>query len=160
MKQAVILSAAVLLAPFTGFAATYHYVDQNGIVQDVEAGSAAEAIVTAPNIDENSGVAIDRGLIQEGGMVLGVATEADSSAGAVLGASTEVPFTYNGGLVLGAATDGDTENYHYVDQNGVVHTVTAMSAADAFSMAAGIHVNSGVKLDLGDVDAGDTVPVD
>jgi hypothetical protein len=162
MKPAIFLAAALALVPAIGSAATYHYVDTSGTVRSVEADSAAEAFARADGIAANSGVALDlTGDIDNGEHVLGVSTETDYNAGAVLGASTDNGWaSMDGGLVLGAATDGDNENYHYVDQSGVVRTVSAPSAYAAFSVATNIDEHSGVKLDLGQLDAGEVVPVD
>jgi hypothetical protein len=57
------LSSAALLAliaagPAAAQAATYAYVNNDGEVMTVESATAMNAIMTAPNIDENSGVMI------------------------------------------------------------------------------------------------------
>jgi len=51
-------TALVLAAPAAAFASTFAYVNSNGEVMTVEAASAAQALVTAPNIDIHSGVMI------------------------------------------------------------------------------------------------------
>jgi hypothetical protein len=48
--------AAAMAAPLTSFAATYAYVNQQGEVMTTESATANQAIMTAPNIDEHSGV--------------------------------------------------------------------------------------------------------
>lgn len=74
---AAIIAAALLLMsiPALSFAATYAYVNQQGEVRTVEAASANSAIMTAPNIDEHSGVLLlDSSTDQEvvGDKVMGV----------------------------------------------------------------------------------------
>lgn len=135
----MILGAAVLLSPAAAFAATYHYVDQFGVVQSVEADSASEAFMLATNIDENSGVTLDTGTLDEGEMVAVDAT------------------VTGGGEVLGTG-GADYDSYVYVDVTGTVQSVEADSAMEAFIDAAPvIHPNSGVAIDLGIVEVGEEV---
>ena len=50
--------AGVLAAPALSYAQMYAYVDQAGDVRSVDAATAEAALMTAPQIDENSGVMI------------------------------------------------------------------------------------------------------
>lgn len=50
----------------TGGADTYMYVTQTGVTADVVAPNPTVALQIAPNIDENSGVVIDDGTLEEG----------------------------------------------------------------------------------------------
>jgi hypothetical protein len=61
---------------------------------------------------------------------------------------------FGSGSVLGASSD----EYHYVDMTGTVRTVTATNAVDAFNLATDIALHSGVAVDVGLLDEGDTVP--
>lgn len=47
--------------------------------------------------------------------------------------------------------------YHYVDNSGTVRTIQADNASDAMMMASDRDPNSGVTLDTGVLDSGDTV---
>ncbi len=47
----------------------YHYIDRNGVVQDVRARSAAEAMSLAVNMDSHSGVKLDMGVLRQGDTV-------------------------------------------------------------------------------------------
>jgi hypothetical protein len=49
---------------------TFHFVNKLGLTDSVEAPNADTALVIAPNIASNSGVAIDQGDIEEGMRVL------------------------------------------------------------------------------------------
>lgn len=50
--------AATATIPAAAFAATFAYVDQAGDVRTVTADNAQAALLTAPSIDEHSGVMI------------------------------------------------------------------------------------------------------
>ncbi len=50
--------AGVLALPAASFAATYAYVNTSGEVMSVEATSANQALMTAPNLAVHSGVMI------------------------------------------------------------------------------------------------------
>ena len=130
MKTGLFLSAALLLLPLATFAATYDYIDANGIVQSVQATSAADAMAKAINIDSHSGVKLDAGLLDVGDTVGGVGGAGDTSG---------------------------TQLYHYIDRNGVVQDVRAHSASEAMSLAVNMDPHSGVKLDRGLLQQGDTV---
>ena len=123
MKQGMtktFLALAGLLVvgiPLFSFAATYHYVSVEGDVEAVEANSAAEALMTAPNIHPNSGVAIDRGFL-----------EANDDVDVVVGGT------------------GGADTYAYVDSTGQVRTITAQSPAAAIAGATNIHPQSGVAI--------------
>jgi hypothetical protein len=52
-----------------GSASTYFFVNDAGVTDSVVAANADTALVIAPNIASNSGVAIDRGLLEEGMVV-------------------------------------------------------------------------------------------
>lgn len=59
MKKLLVAALAVaagVVGPAAAFAQTFAYVDQNGDVRTVEADTAMNALMTAPSIDENSGV--------------------------------------------------------------------------------------------------------
>ncbi|MES2223779.1 MAG: hypothetical protein V4469_02485 [Patescibacteria group bacterium] len=56
--QLVVIAAAVFALPAASFAATFAYVDQSGFVKTTVANDAYSAMLTAPNIDEHSGVLI------------------------------------------------------------------------------------------------------
>lgn len=103
--------------PALTFAATYHYVTVEGDVEAVEANTAAEALMTAPNIHPNSGVAIDRGLLEENDDV-------------------DVPVGGTGGANM----------YAYVSVTGEVKVITASSPSAAISAAYDIHPHSGVAI--------------
>ena len=60
-------------------------------------------------------------------------------------------------LALPAASFAAT--YHYVDTTGTVRTIEAANAADAFTNATNIAPHSGVGLDQGILESGDTIPV-
>ncbi len=52
----VAIAFAAVAFPSVSFAASYAYVDQAGDVRIVEAANPNTALMTAPNIDEHSGV--------------------------------------------------------------------------------------------------------
>ena len=132
-----LLSLGVLaLVPFVSSAATFHYVTSNGYTATVEADSAAEALVTAPNIAANSGVAIDRGLIEPG---------------------TPVPSVTDNGNAAGYQNP-NTETYVYVNAQGYTADVAAPSAEVALEIAPNIAANSGVAVDDGTIEPGTPVP--
>lgn len=54
--QLVAVAALVFALPVVAFGATYAYVDQSGEVKTVTANDPYAAMLTAPNIDEHSGV--------------------------------------------------------------------------------------------------------
>lgn len=57
IKTGLIAAAVVVMAlPAMASAASYAYVDQTGYIRTVTADSAFQAMMTGPNIDENSGV--------------------------------------------------------------------------------------------------------
>jgi hypothetical protein len=72
MKKTIALAAAAaLLVPSLSMAATYHYVNIDGTVADIGAGSAAEALAalrTSPSTI-HSGVMLDQGMIEQGEQV-------------------------------------------------------------------------------------------
>jgi hypothetical protein len=131
MKYALMIPLAVL--PLLTSAQTYHYVTQSGITADVDASSAEQALVTAPNIAYNSGVAIDRGLIEPG-------MDIDNPASV--------------GTQYGVGGDAEVQTYFYVNVNGIVKSVLAPNAAIAIQMAPDIALHSGVALDQGLLQAG------
>lgn len=124
----VALVVFVLMTPGLIYAATYQYVDRNGDVQMVNADTPMAAIASAPNIGIHSGVALYTDLPQLGGTA----------------------------IVHVSVTSG-TYAYHYIDINGIVQTVMANNAAEAFSKAVNIGIHSGVALDAGLLETGDTV---
>jgi hypothetical protein len=131
MKIAVLAGAAFLLTPLASFAATYHYVDTSGTVRTVSADNAAQAYAQAYNIAPHSGVTLDTGVLDSGDTVTGTNT---------------------------GTASGSVNEFHYVDANGVVRTVTATTPSQALNVATGIDVHSGVAVDRGVLDSGDTVP--
>lgn len=57
IKAGLIVAAVMVMAlPAMASAASYAYVDQTGYIRSVTADSAFQAMMTGPNIDENSGV--------------------------------------------------------------------------------------------------------
>lgn len=57
IKTGLIAAAFTVMAlPAMASAATFAYVNQSGEVVTVQADTAAQAMLTAPGIDENSGV--------------------------------------------------------------------------------------------------------
>lgn len=127
---ALIGTLALFAAPAAVLAQEYHYIDMTGTVQTIEASSASSALQNAPGIAPTSGVAVDRGLLDEGDSVLGVSGEVGGSGG---------------------------NEYHYVDVTGTVQTLPAVSAQAALQNAPGIAPTSGVAVDLGVLDEGDSV---
>jgi hypothetical protein len=125
MTKALLGLASIMAVaiPALSFAHTYHYVSVSGEVKAVEADTAAEAIMTPSDIHPNSGVAIDRGLI-EPGMNLN---------------APGVPLGTGGGNI-----------YAYVDITGAVETIVAQSPTMAIASATNIHPNSGVAIMTGD----------
>jgi hypothetical protein len=71
MKKILIAFVTLLALPTAAFAATYHYVDNNGTIQTVTASNAAEAEAKAVNRDPNSGVALDTGVLDTGDGTVG-----------------------------------------------------------------------------------------
>lgn len=130
MKTGLFLSTALLLLPLASFAATYDYIDANGIVQSVQAGSANEAMARATNMDLHSGVKLDAGALDVGDNVFGVGGSGDASG---------------------------THLYHYIDRNGIVQDVRARNEVEAMGLAVNMDPHSGVKLDQGMLQQGDTV---
>ena len=140
MKNILIVPAFMLAAvPLLSSAATYHYVNVAGETATVEAPNATVAIDTAPARHPNSGVAIDQGEIEPG---------TDVTAGAVLGASTDVSIFGTGGA----------DTYAYVNQDGMTAMVAAPDPMTAIEIAPNIDENSGVAIYVGDIDPGDHVP--
>lgn len=103
--------------PAVTLAQTYHYVSVEGDIEAIEADTAAEALVMAPDIHPNSGVAEDRGLLEEG-------------------MDADVPVGGTGGANM----------YAYVDITGEVETITAPNPSVAITAPADIHPNSGVAI--------------
>ncbi len=69
MKKLLMLSfIGVLGLPLTSFAATYHYLDVNGTVHDVDALSAQQALNYVNSLPNtiHSGVALDQGILKPG----------------------------------------------------------------------------------------------
>ncbi len=120
----LLLFAAIGFIPFVSSAATYHYVNTQGMTASVEAPDAETALRIAPNIKANSGVALDQGLIE---------------------ANAVVPAAVN---AFGYAASGET-TFHYVTEAGVTDSVEAPNADTALRIAPNIAVNSGVALDMG-----------
>lgn len=60
------LAAGIVLMPIVASAATYHYVNTQGVTAIIEAPTAAEAINLAVDRHPESGVAIDMGVIEPG----------------------------------------------------------------------------------------------
>lgn len=62
-----LIAVMAIVAPGISFAQTFAYVNQDGEVRTHEADTPMQAIVTAPAIDEHSGVLLltdgDRGLV-------------------------------------------------------------------------------------------------
>lgn len=132
MNKAGFLAALSLFAvPAIGFAAEYHYVDTSGTVQTINASNASEALAMPSDMAPTSGVALDVGVLDEGDTVVG------SVSGETGG---------SGGL-----------EYHYVDTSGTVQTIPAVSAEAALMNAPGIAPTSGVALDQGQLEDGDSV---
>lgn len=119
----LVFTVAILL-PLASFAATYFYVDSQGVVKEVNAQDASTALNIAPNIASNSGVASDRGDLEAG----------DRVSLAVLPV--------------------ETHTYFYVNTQGMVSTVEAQSATDALENAPSRASNSGVAIDDGDMERG------
>lgn len=68
----------------------------------------------------------------------------------------------NTGILIGAALllapmAAFAANYHYVDTSGTVRTITADSAIAAMNQAPNIAPTSGVTLDMGVLESGDSV---
>lgn len=114
-----------LVLPIITFGATYHYVDVNGDVQQVEANSAAEALTKPTDIAANSGVAIDRDIIQPGMSIN------DNTVN-----NTSVPTMSTTGMTT----------YQYVDVNGNIKSVEAYTAAEALTKPNDIALHSGVMV--------------
>ena len=137
-----LLLVAIGFFPFLSSAATYHYVNSAGITATVEAPDANTAIMTAPNIAADSGVALDQGLIEPGEVVgFGYSANVQSDA------NTNMSAGMNGGTT-----------YHYVTQAGVTDTVIAPDANTAIMTAPNIAVHSGVAIDQGIIEPGMDVP--
>jgi hypothetical protein len=122
---------AIGLLPGLSFAATYHYVNTSGEIAAVEAQNAQTALVTAPNIAYNSGVAIDNGLLKVGKQV--------------------TAFGYVQPINTGLNT------YHFVNTSGYTDSVVAASAQIALMIAPNIAYNSGVAIDRGLIEDGQHV---
>lgn len=131
-----ILSIALLsFIPVFASAATFHYVTSAGVTASVDASDAQTALQIAPNIAANSGVSIDRGLIEPGDVVQSVA--GGNAAGG----------TRTGGSV-------DSNTYSYVTQSGFTAEVSAPNAQTALQIAPNIAANSGVGIDDGVIEPG------
>lgn len=125
------LIALVGFIPFLSSAATFHYVNTQGITDSIEAASAQAALSDAPNIASNSGVALDEGLIEDG-----------------------TPVYPSSVVAAGGQLPGRSELYHYVTAQGITDSVTAVSAQAALDGAPNIAANSGVALDEGLIEDG------
>lgn len=66
MKYTFLAALAIAAVPSLSHAATYHYVNMQGETATVEALNAEMALLTAPNLHPNSGVALDLGIIEPG----------------------------------------------------------------------------------------------
>ena len=115
--------AAVLIIPGITFAAQYHYVDDAGRIETIEAASAQQALSVAATDNPDTGVALDMGLLEEGMYVDAVTV---------------------GGI--GDSGDSSAYTYQYVDAAGNVRYVNAMNADQALMLAADREPNSGVVL--------------
>ncbi|HEU4677774.1 MAG TPA: hypothetical protein VFS75_03610 [Candidatus Paceibacterota bacterium] len=138
--------ALIGMFPLLSSAATYHYVDQSGVVRDVEAPNAQTAIMIAPDRDPHSGVAIDEGDIEPG---MEVASVAGSDAGGSNGNGSD-----NGSL----NGTGGPNTWHYVTDAGLTATVEAPSPEVALMRATNIDPHSGVAIDEGMIEDGEFVP--
>src|SRR3989344_833484 len=116
--SALTVAILAMILPAFSYAATYAYVSQSGQVNTVVADTSASAIMNAPNISIHSGVML---------------VSASGGTGAVLGANT-------------TTTTYGTKTYAYVNQSGVVITISADSSAMAFANAVNIDENSGIML--------------
>jgi len=115
--SALTVAILAMILPAFSYAATYAYVSQSGQVNTVVANTSASALMNAPNISLHSGVML---------------VSTNGGTGAVLGANTTT--TYG------------TRTYAYVNQSGVVITISADSSAMAFANAVNIDENSGIML--------------
>ncbi len=131
MKYAFFLALAVGCFPFLSSAATYHYVNTQGVTDTIVAPDAQTALAAAPNIASNSGVAIDEGLIEDG-----------------------MPVTATAVRAAGGVRDTGGGTYHYVNTQGLTDSVSAPSAAVALQIAPNIAVHSGVAIDEGFIEDG------
>ena len=129
-----LLLVALVLTPFVSSAATFHYVNNLGITASVEAPNAETALMIAPNIKSNSGVALDEGYIESG-------TPVTSSVLNAFGYSA--PGSGQSGFL-----------YHFVNALGVTDSVQAPDAATALLTAPNIASNSGVAVDEGYIESG------
>lgn len=110
------LGVAAVSIPFTALGATYYYVDTSGEVNAVEAVNADAALeASAYNRAENSGVAIDRGLLEEGMEVRDSVVHDET-------ADDSMPMGTGG---------ADSYMYQYVRVDGSIGSVVAANAAAA-----------------------------
>jgi hypothetical protein len=121
MKNTMILGLMVMLAALSTFsfnasAATYQYVDTSGNLQRVEAVSASQALMIAPNIGIRSGVMLYSGL------------------------PTVITYVSNDNLISNVSY----VTYQYVNTLGQVQSVIASTPEQAFSLATNIAPRSGV----------------
>lgn len=124
----MIASLAIISIPSLAFAETYNYVNTSGTIQKVTADSAQIALATAPNLAVHSGVAFDMGILQTGD-------------------TTTATNQSNNGM----------NQYHYINTSGIVQTVFANNATEAYSKAVNIDPQSGMALDKGILETGDSV---
>lgn len=114
------LGVAAVSIPFSALGATYYYVDTSGEVNDVEAVNANAALeASAYNRAENSGVAIDRGLLEEGMQVRDSVVANTEAADEPMGTGGAAVYTYN-----------------YVTVDGTIGSVTAANAQAALEASA------------------------
>ncbi len=109
----------LLALPTASLAATYHYVNTSGEIQDTNAANAEQALAQAINIAPHSGVVLDMGFLNAG----------DSAS-----------------LPGGTTTDANypSGTYQYINVNGDVKTVVAANASEALVAATGLALHSGV----------------
>lgn len=130
-----LLVGALVLLPFSTFAATYHYVTTSGETATVVAQSPEEALRIAPDKAPHSGVALDQGFIELG---------------------MDVPIvSMNDSQPMGT---GGSNTFHYVTTYGVTATVQANDPETALLIAPNRMPESGVAIDIGVIEPGTVVP--
>ncbi len=126
---------AMVLLPFSTFAATYHYVTTSGETASVSAQSSEEALRIAPESAPNSGVVLDQGFIEPGMNVPMVSMDDTVPMGT-----------------------GGSNTFHYVTTSGITATVQANDPETALMIAPNRMPDSGVAIDIGIIESGTFVP--